>query len=293
MRYLTRCPRKAALFPWVNTKGVSMRFRIALGAVLVVALSAVVATGVASAAPGGSNYTCSGGNWTGDPATSTFTIIPSGNYGSITVTGVCQPAPGAVINVSGSINVAPGAVFDAQSFSSTITVGHNVTAGAGSVLGLGCQPSNTIGMFAGVPCNDNPNQTVITVNGNISASDADTVLIRKVTVNGNVSLSGGGGDIPWSIKGNTIGRNLTISDVSADWLGVQFNTISNNAVLTNITALDPGDPGRTVAVVENTVGNILNCTGLAPGVSSGFFPGETNHVGHKALGQCAAISTPL
>ena len=188
------------------------------------------------------------------------------------VTGVCH-RPGAVINVTGNINVAPDAVFDAQSFTSTITVGHNITAGAGSLLGLGCQPTNTIGMFAGVPCNDDPNgQTVITVNGNISASDADTVLIRKVTVNGNVSLSGGGGEIPWSIKGNTIGGNLTISDVSADWLGVQFNTIRNNAVLINITVLDPGDPGRTVAVVENTVGNNLICTGTRPRRISGLHP---------------------
>ncbi len=272
-----------------------MRFRIALGAVMVVALSAVAATGlggatgIASAAPG-NNYTCSGGDF----ASGTFTSIPSGNYASITVTGVCNIVPGAVINVVGNINVAPGAVLDAQSATSTISVGHNITAGAGSLLGLGCQPTNTIGRFAGVPCLDDPNgQTVITVNGNITASDADTVLIRKVTVNGNVTLTGGGGEIPWSIKGNTIGGNLTISDVAADWLGVQFNGIGRNATLTNITALDPGDPGRTVAVVENTVGNNLNCTGLAPGVSPGFIPGEVNHVGHKALGQCAAISEPL
>jgi hypothetical protein len=259
-----------------------MRFRIALGAVMVMALSAVAATGIASAAPG-NNYTCTGGS------------IPGGNYASITVTGFCDIVPEAVINVSGNINVAPGALLDAQSAPSTITVGHNITAGAGSLLGLGCQPSGTIGRFAGVPCADpyGAEQTVITVNGNITATNADTVLIRKVTVNGNVSLSGGGGEIPWSIKGNTIGGNLTISDVAADWLGVQFNRIGGNAVLTNITALDPGDPGRTVAVVENTVGNNLICSGLAPGVSPGFIPGETNHVGHKALGQCAAISTPL
>lgn len=60
---------------------------------------------------------------------------------------------------------------------------------------------------------------------------------------GNVTLTGGGGDIPWSIKGNTIGGNLTISGVTADWLGVQFNGIRGNATLTNITATDPGDPG--------------------------------------------------
>jgi hypothetical protein len=182
-------------------------------------------------------------------------------------------------------------VLDAQSAPSTITVGHNVTAGAGSLLGLGCQPSNTIGLFAGVPCAVEPaGHTTITVDGNVTATDANTVLLRKLTVGGNVTLTGGGGEIPWSIKGNTISGNLTISDVAADWLGVQFNWIGGNATLTNITALDPGDPGRTVAVVENTVGNNLNCTGLAPGVSPGFIPGEVNHVGHKATGQCAAIS---
>lgn len=259
-----------------------MRFRIALGAVMVMVVSAVAATGIASASPG-SNYTCTGGS------------IPGGSYASITVTGYCDVVPEAVINVSGNINVAPGAVLDAQSAPSTINVGHNITAGAGSILGLGCQPAGAIGRFAGVPCADpyGAEQTVITVDGNITATDADTVLIRKVTVDGNVSLSGGGGEIPWSIKGNTIGGNLTISDVAADWLGVQFNQIGGNAVLTNITALDPGDPGRAVAVVENTVGNNLICSGLAPGVSPGFIPGETNHVGHKALGQCTAISTQL
>ncbi|HEV2593426.1 MAG TPA: hypothetical protein VGU02_16200 [Gaiellaceae bacterium] len=270
-----------------------MRFRLALGAVIVVALSAVAATGVASAAD---NYTCSGGNWTGDPTTSSFTSIPSGNYASITVKGVCNIALGATINVTGNIDVAAGAVLDAQSAPATITVGRNVTAAKGSVLGLGCQPSNAIGQFAGVPCarSDDPNaQTVITVKGNITASRADTVFIRKVTVNGNVSLNRGGGDIPWSIKGNTIGEDLTITDVSADWLGVQFNTIGGSATLFDITALDPGDPGRTVAVVENTVQKNLNCHKLRPGVSPGFFPGETNHVGGKATGQCAAISVPL
>jgi hypothetical protein len=241
--------------------------------------------GIASAAPG-NNYTCTGGDF----ASNDFTSIPSGNYASITVTGVCNIVPGAVINVTGNINVAPGAVLDAQSATSTITVGHNITAAVGSLLGLGCQPTNTIGRFAGVPCLDDPSgQTVITVSGNITASDADTVLIRKVTVNGNVTLTGGGGEIPWSIKGDTIGGNLTISDVAADWLGVQFNRIGGNATLTNITATDPGDPGRTVAVVENTVSRNLNCTGLAPGVSGGFIPGEVNHVGHRALGQCAAL----
>jgi hypothetical protein len=268
-----------------------MKVRILSGAAVVAALSwaAVGITSIASAAPSPPAYTCTGGDF----ATGNFVSIPSGTYSSITVTGVCNVVPDAVINVVGNVNVAAGAVLDAQSAPSTITVGHNVTAAAGSLLGLGCQPSNTIGKFAGVPCAVEPTgHTVITVDGNITATNADTVLIRQVTVNGNVTLTGGGGMIPWSIKGSTFARNLTITGVTADWLGVQFNRIGGNATLTNITATDPGDPGRTVAVVENTVARNLSCTGLAPGVSGGFIPGEVNHVGHNALGQCANLVAP-
>ena len=268
-----------------------MKLRILLGATMMVASSVAAATGlvattsIASAHPSSTRpvaYTCTGGE------------IPSGSYASITVTGACAVPADAVINIVGNVNVAGGAVLDAQSAPSTITVGHNVTAAPGSLLGLGCQPANSIGRFAGVPCAVEPaGHTTITVDGNVTATGADTVLMRKMTVNGNVTLTGGGGEIPWSIKGNAIGGNLTITGVTADWLGVQFNRIGGNATLTNITATDPGDPGRTVAVVENTVARNLNCTGLAPGVSGGFIPGEVNHVGHKANGQCALLSVPL
>jgi hypothetical protein len=269
-----------------------MRFRIAL--VAVVAWSMAMATGLvgaASATPIGASYTCTGGNF----ATGDFTSIPSGTYASITVAGVCNIQPNAVIKVIGNLNILPGAVLDAQSAPSTITVGRSVFAGPGSILGLGCQPPNTIGMFAGVPCADPyaAGHTTITVDGNITAWDADTVLIRQVTIYGSVTLTGGGGEIPWSIKGNTIGRNLMMTNVAADWVGVQFNRVGLNATLTHLTSLDPGDPGRTVAVVENTVAGNLTCLGLLPGVSGGFIPGELNHVGQNAIGQCAAISEKL
>ena len=254
---------------------------------LVVAAAVALPTGSALAgAQGATPYTCSGGDF----ATGSFTTIHSGTYASITVTGACNIEPNAVIHVVGNLDVAAGGVLDGQSAPFTLTVGHNVTAAPGSLLGLGCQPSNTIGRFAGVPCAADPTgHTTITIDGNVTATNANTVLLRKATVNGNVTLSGGGGEIPWSIKGNLIGGNLTIGGISADWLGVQFNHIGGNATLTNIIALDPGDPGRTVAVVENTVARNLICWGLEPGVSGGFIPGEVNHVGHKAIGQCASL----
>jgi hypothetical protein len=253
-----------------------------LGALGSLALAAALAfsAGPAVAAKSGTPtaYTCTGGE------------IPSGKYASITVTGVCDIHPDAVINVIGNINVAAGAVLDAQSAPSTITVGHNVTAASGSLLGLGCQPSNFIGRFAGVPCAVEPDgHTTITVAGNITATNANTVLLRQLTIGGNVTLTGGGGEIPWSIKGNSIGRNLTISGVTAEWLGVQFNVIAGNATLTDITVIDREHPGGTAAVVENTVGRNLNCTGVVPGVSGGFIPGEVNHVAGKATGQCASL----
>ena len=73
---------------------------------------------------------------------------------------------------------------------------------------------------------------------------------------------------------------------------MQFNTIGNNArSLTNITVNDEHSPPPGVTIVSNNVGNNLNCSGLVP------FAGDDslrrNHVGHKATGQCAAISVPL
>src|SRR4051794_9363358 len=263
-----------------------MRYRFLFGAAIVAALLGLA--GVASAAPpGGSAYTCSGGVFTGDPETSTFVTIPSGNYSSITVTGVCNVTPDAVITVSGNIDVAPGAIFDAQSAPSTITVGHNVTAGAGSLLGLGCQ-SNTA--HAPHQCAIEPDgASVITVHGNVTATDAFLVLLNGITVDKNVTLTGGGGG-DWAEKNDTIGGNLTISDVNPDWLGLEFSTIGGNANLSNIWATDPGDGGfGAVSVVVNTIGRNLNCSGLGPRLSGGIFDGEVNTVGHVTTGQCVGL----
>ena len=135
-------------------------------------------------------------------------------------------------------------------------------------------------------------QTVITVNGNITATNAALVLIRGATVNGNVSIDGGSGDDPWSIKGNTIGRNLTISGLTAEFLGVQFNTIGNNASLTNITVNDEDSPPPGVTIVSNTLDTTSTAADSSHASGMDSSP-ACNHVGHKATGQCAAISVPL
>src|SRR5690349_3463497 len=133
-----------------------MRKHIGLRVLASLSIAAAIALsgGPAIAAGSSTAYVCTGGD------------IPSGTYSSVTVTGFCDVASdgSAVINIVGNLNVAPGGVLDAQSSPSTITVGHNVTAGAGALLGLGCQPS---GAHFAHPCANEPDQaSVITVHGN-------------------------------------------------------------------------------------------------------------------------------
>ncbi len=227
------------------------------------------------------SYTCTGGE------------IPSGKYASITVTGPCSVPADAVISVVGNVNVRAGAQLDAHSAPSTITVGRNVNAGAGSLLALGCQPPSYTGN-SGHACygeEDPPNiRTTITVNGNVTGINADTVLLNGITVKGNVTLIGGGAATPWAIKNNTISRNLTVVGQTTEWLGVLFNSIGGNATLVNITVTeDHPDASYSVFVVRNTIGRNLTCFGLAPGVSGGFVPGSVNVVGRHAIGQCASL----
>ena len=258
-------------------KPVRRRVLATVAAAGVLALSAGPVMAAGASTSSSTAYTCSGGE------------IPSGTYASITVTGACAVATDAVINVVGNINVASGAMLDAQSAPSTITVGRNVTAAAGSLVGLGCQPPSYTGNSAHECAIEPDGHSTITVAGNVTGTDSLAVLLNGVTVRGNVTLTGGGSAIPWSIKNNTIDGNLTVSGQTSEWLGVLFNHIGGNATLSNITIQDehPGAPG--VYVVRNTIGHNLNCTGLTPGVSGGFVPGSVNVVGHKATGQCASL----
>jgi hypothetical protein len=242
-------------------------------------------------------YVCRGGDF----ATMDLVPIPSGNYKTITVKGACFVPAGAVIRVAEDVHVLAGAVLDAQSAPSKITVGDDVTAGAGSLLGLGCQPdyvdSQGNPIKTGHPCVVEPDgHSTITVKGDVNAFGANTVLLNGVKVKGSVRLAGGGGAIPWSIKNNTIKGNLKVTDVTADWFGALFNKVGGNVTLTNITATDPEEVAAggtpTVFIVRNTIKRNLACTGIGPALAFGFYPGEVNTVGGTASGQCASpVST--
>ncbi len=224
--------------------------------------------------------------------------IGSGTYSSITVTGTCAVAKNAVITVKGDITVRKGAVLDAQSSPSTITVGRNVNAGRGSTLGLGCQPTVLMGNSAH-PCVDadgNPIEDVnvfskIAVKGNVTALGSAVVLINGITVGQHLTIVGGGSPvIPWSVKNNTVKGNLWASHLTTNWLGVMFNKVGKSVTLLNIKIVeDHPDAAGVVYVVQNNIKRNLICAGL-PGVSGGFVPGAVNTVGGKALGQCKDLA---
>ena len=190
-----------------------MKFRILFGAAMMVASSTglVGTAGIASAHTLISRpmaYTCTGGD---TPA--------SGTYASITVTGACAVTPDAVITVLGNVNVASGAVLDAQSCPSTITVEHDVTAAPGSLLGLGCLP-NPAGHMTGHPCTVANRHAALHHHrqrerhrlgrehrsAERNHGQGERHADRRRRADGN----------PWSIKTNTIGGNLVVIGVTPE-----------------------------------------------------------------------------
>lgn len=258
-----------------------MNIRTKLLGIATLAGAMMFAAGPALAAPSHSNasITCTGGE------------IVSGSYANITVTGACSVPAEAVISVAGNITLTRGAVLDAQSAASTITVHGNVTALSSALLGLGCQPAAYVGN-SGHACTVDPlEHSTITVNGNVTALNTGTVMLNGLTVRGNITALGGGSEIPWSIKNNMIGRNVTVAGQTTNWLGVLFNDIGGNATLLQIAVTDT-DPGAHGAfVVQNHIARNLVCFGVTPTVTGGLFPGEPlNVVGGQAVGQCAALA---
>lgn len=248
---------------------------LAVAGALAFAAAPAHAVGLPSALPAA--YTCTGGE------------IESGTYTSLRVKGECSIAADAVVKVLGHVTVDAGAFLDAQSVPSTLTVGGNVTGGAGSFVGLGCQPPSLTGNSAHECVGDPEGISHITVKGNVSVSRAMAVMLNGITVNGSVTLSGGGSPIPWSIKNNTINGNLTVKGQRTEWVGVLFNNVRGSVTLTDIVLSDPHPGAPGVYIVRNTIGGNLSCTKLEPGVSGGFVPGSVNVVGGTASGQCAAL----
>lgn len=256
------------------------RFAVVKGALVgVLAVASTLVFGGVASAGGYRSYKCTGGS------------IPSGTYSDVVVAGQCSVDAGSVINVKGSILVLRDAVLDAQSAPATITVGHDVLGLSGSMVGLGCQPPEYTGNSAH-PCAVQPDgHSDISVRGSVTILGATGVFLNGIDVGRNVTVLGGGSEIPWSIKNDTIHGNLVVAGQTDEWIGVLFNTVDQNVILAGITLTGGNDATgsgtNSLFVVRNSIGRNIACMGVNPGVF-----GYGNTIAGHALGQCAALAEP-
>jgi hypothetical protein len=241
--------------------------------------AALVLSGTAVAsARGGAPTTCSGG------------AITSGTYAGLNITGECYVQPGATVVVNGNVNVAAGAAFDGST-ESQITINGNVTAGPGSFFALGCTFAHPCSNSEEPPAGGKTNDVVT---GNITLDGVFDAAINGNTIYGNVTSTGGGAGlldpeqqfVPFSVKDNWIGGNLTITDLTTVWFGVIRTHVGKNVTLQNIQLSDPDGN----EIVTDVIAGNLNCSGLDPAPQVGDSEGDPNVVGKHANGQCAGLT---
>jgi len=282
-------------------KGARLRRTLALRTVSAIVLASsslgvVLADTTVAGASQPSSYVCSGGSPTNP------TMIPAGNYGSMTVTGFC--AMQGTYNITSGLTVATGAELDAAVFfgfysygkscsvfvtvSGGIRVGQHGVLYFGNGLGTGCASSNNV------------------VNGGIIAVGADTVVVHGTTINGRFSATGGLGGtdcIPTAaspfapytdIEDSTLNGGATLSGNSTCWIGFIRNQVNGRVSVVNNTTGDPD----AIEIGSNNINGSLACSGNAlafpgsGGVPTNSFDGSSpnkNTVTGAETGQCAGL----
>lgn len=268
--------------------GICRFSRLRVGVLVFLASVAVAAASAAGAGANSSSFVCSGVNQ----------AIPSGSYGSVTVTGLCSIE--GTVSISGGLTVASGALLDATGFDCNAFVdvsgGVSVMSGAFLMLGNG----------AGTGC---PNSNDV-VNGGLRASSPLAVVVHGTTFNGGVSVSGGGGGTscgpaivqgvnietpPFTdIEDSRINGGTTFSGMSTCWMGFIRNQASGGVTISNNTLGDPD----AIEIGLNTINGGLSCAGNAlafpgpGGVPTNSFDGSPpnpNTVNGSETGQCTGL----
>ncbi len=273
----------------------SLLASVAVMAAMVVPLTLVGQTGVASAAAAGP-ATC-GTAGSGTPAS-----LAGGSYTTVTVAGNCLVNTGEVVT-SGDVTVQPGAVLTAVfadnsggSGSSGLTVGGNLIVQNSGSLIMGCGANPEIDMT----CEDdsNGNATAI-VQGNIEAPGALGVIVHNATIGGDVVETGGGGGFNCNdgsdvspafgygfysdYESSSIGGNLRVTGVTSCWFGALRVQVGGSATFANNTFADP-DASETT---NNQVAGNLLCSGNNPATQYGDAGASPNVVGGYATDECA------
>jgi hypothetical protein len=258
-----------------------------------VALAALLVPGTALAAGSGAG-TCSNGTMAG------------GTYSSFVVTGVCNIAFGATVQINGNLTVASGASLNDHGsemwLHGRMHVGGNVLVGKDAVLGLGWNSPNGDGSLG-------PD----TVGGSIVANQPRALQIGQITIGGNL-ISNGGGVASTSVadfrnfpvKDNVIHGNLIVQGWHGGWIGLIRNTVGGNVIFSkNVSGSSDTGPGADSdssevmgsdltgvggPIIPQTIGGNLICQGNVPAAQvNPLDGGAPSIVGGVAIGQCAGI----
>ena len=235
--------------------------------VLLALVSSLLLGGTTASAAGGGDFTCSGG--TLKPLNPS--IIPPGDYNSITVTGKCL-IPGGTVNVTTNVSITKGAVLVVNipggpgnpEDDATLNVGGNVFAGQRSALILGCAPS--------FGCQTTTHSVIV---GNLVSDGAEGMLLHGDTIVGNLSVVGGGAKnydcvpptngvfgafgspVYTTFEDGRIGGNASFSGYKSCWLGFARARVGGSLTYTrNIL----GDPDA-IEILSSTVNGNLTCQG--------------------------------
>lgn len=276
-----------------------MKTRILLRAAVMIAASGAIAT-VLVGIPGTATADPAAAPICGSTEATDGTAL-SGTYHNLTINGIAYVPNLASLTVSGNLTLAPGSCLDAFS-TGTVHVGQNLKVGPGATLALGCAPGSN-GPPPLAPCFFTT--TDDTVGGNITADQPQTMYLTAVTVGGNVVSNGGGFSTPglsFPVKDMIIGGNLILQGWHGGpgaWIGALRNQVGGNVVVNNNAGYRPGDSGNndSTEIVGNMVGRNLICQNNMPAANYGDAYGEApgngpNVVGHKAIGECAGLTTP-
>jgi len=270
-----------------------MRRLTLLGTLVALVAMALPGT-VLAAAPGAG--TCQGGT------------MQAGTYSRFTVTGICNIAFGANVQINGDLIVANGASLNDHGaeawMHAQMHITGNVKVGKGAVLGLGWNSPNGEGSLG-------PD----TVGGNIIANRPLALQVGQVTIDGNL-ISNGGGVLSTSaadfrnfpIKDNVIHGNLVVQGWHGGWIGLIRNTVGGNVIFSkNVSRSNPetgpgtdGDSSEVMGtdlsaiggpIVPQTIGGNLICHGNVPAAQVNPLDGGAKSVvGGRAIGQCAGIA---
>ncbi len=277
-----------------------MKFRILLGATMILASLATTAIGLAGSAGVASadpvNVPLCGSN------EGAVGAALSGTYHNLTVTHIAYVRKRDNLKVTGNLTLAPGSCLDAFSLG-TVQVGHNVNVEKGATLALGCAPGSN-GPPGIPPCGYSV--AADTVGGNITADQPLTMYLTAVTVGGNVTSYGGGFSakgLSFPVKSMDIGGNLVLQGWTGGqgaWIGALRNQVAGNMIVSDNVGHRPGDggiPNDSTEIDGNTVGRDLVCENNTPPAQYGdaYNPGEGNGpnvVGKEAIGECASLTVP-